>query len=189
MTMKEVLDEMRDLASQSLKTLEAVYDFHTKGDLTWAFPTNVNDHIWILKDEIEERRHVLSQEYEKVMLEVEMEVNKQFSDISDNIQYSVGRNKEIENKIQLRYIDIYISNGEGFRISWRNDDNELESAILYDNGCWEEIEIWLEEDRTYSCVEYSKLNYDLYNLKNGVSKLVSHWRKAYDEYIKQNEEK
>jgi hypothetical protein len=185
MTMKEVLDKMRDLASQSLKTLETVYDFHTKGEVTWAFTTNVNDHIWLLKDEIEERKHVLSQEYEKLMLEVETEVNKQFSDISDNIQYSLGRNKYWENKVQLRYIDIYISNTEGFRIGWIHDDDELELALLYDNGSWEEIEVWLEED------ENGEHRYDylhLCELKHGIPKLVSYMREAWDKYMRQSEE-
>lgn len=183
MTMKEVLDKMRDLASQSLKTLEAVYDFHTKGEITWAFPANWYEHMVILKDEIEERKHVLSQEYEKLMLEVEMEVNKQFSDISDNIQYSLGRNKEWENKVQLRYIDIHIGNTATFRISWLHFDDELELAILYDNGCWEEIEIWLMGDDE-SWDDYR----DLCKLKHGVPKLVSNMRQAYDIYIRQSEE-
>lgn len=163
MTMKEVLDKMRDLASQSLKTLEAVYDLHTNTEVTWWDGTNLYDG-WLIEREIAERKNVLSDGYYNLMMEIEKEVNEQFKDINDNISYSLDYDDD-KKRTTLTYISIHIDDKwDEFRIGQFDGYAEGKTITIPDDY-FPILDSHPEED-------YSK----------GVKEMVAYWRKTYDEY-------
>ena len=174
MTMKEVLDKMHDLASQSLKTLEAVYDFHNNTEVFW-WDGDDSDDGWLIKREIDERKHVLSDDYYNLMMEIEKEVNEQFKDINPNISYSLDYDIDPDDdhkykRTSLSHINIHIDDKwDKFTIAQYygyDEHKEIHVLVDYFSGI----------DNNYSShdpeEDYSK----------GVKEMVAYWRKVYDEY-------
>lgn len=169
-TMKEVLDKMRDLASQSLKTLEAVYDFHTNTEVSWWDGTDLYDG-WLIKREIDERKNVLSEDYYNLMMEIEKEVNEQFKDINPNISYSLDYDITADNdhkhrRTSLSHINIHIDD------KW----DKLTISQYYGYA----------DDKTIDILsDYFPLGYEENpeeDYSKGVKEMVAYWRKVYDEY-------
>lgn len=164
-TMKEVLDKMRDLASQSLKTLEAVYDFHTNTEVTWWGGDDLYDG-WLIEREINERNNVLSEEYYNLMMEIGKEVDEQFKDINPNISYSLDYDIDSDDnhkhkRTSLSHINIHI------------DDKWDALTISQYCGCADRKTINIISGyfpRGYKEEDYSK----------GVKEMVAYWRKVYD---------
>ena len=169
MTMKEVLDKMRDLASQSLKTLEAVYDFHTNTEVTWWDGNDLYDG-WVIEREIDERKNVLSEDYYNLMMEIGKEVDEQFKDINPNISYSLDYDIDADDdhknkRTSLSYINIHIDD------KW----DTLSISQYYGYADHKTINILSEYfPRNY---EYPEEDYS-----KGVKEMVAYWRKVYDGY-------
>ena len=174
MTMKEVLDKMRDLAAQSLKTLEAVYDFHTNTEVFW-WDGDDSDDGWLIKREIDERKHVLSDDYYNLMMEIEKEVNEQFKDINPNISYSLDYDIDADDdheykRTSLSHINIHI------------DDKWDEFTIAHYCGCDEHKRIYVLDDYFSGIDRSYGSRYPEEDYSKGVKEMVAYWRKVYDVY-------
>lgn len=163
MTMKEVLDKMRDLASQSLKTLKDVYDFHTNTEVTWWDECELDD---LIEREIEERENVLSETYYNLMMEIEKEVNEQFKDVNDNISYSLDYDDD-DTRTTLSYININITDDWILTIGQHSEFAEHNRIVL--NG---------DHFPHTNCRYYPEEYYG-----KGVKELVTYWRTVYDKYV------
>ena len=167
MTMKEVLEKMRELASKSLETLKVVYDFHTNTEVTWWGRMDLDDGR-LIEREIKERENVLSDEYYNLMMEIEHEVNEQFKDVNDHISYSLDydicNNGSKAARTSLSHISIDIS--EDWSISVGRYAGYDHLTVLG----------WFPRPT-------SPPYYPEEDLSKGVKELVSYWRTVYDKYV------
>lgn len=128
-TMKEVYEKIKTLATQSLKVLEDAYEFHTTSEVTWVDP--YFSHIdKVLQREIDYRKDLLSEKYEKTLLEFEKVMKEEFKDICGDIEYSLCYDTLCgPPRTSLTWITINI-NGFNTGITYRNLNPNTDILIL-----------------------------------------------------------
>ena len=106
-TMKEVYEKIKTTATQALPLLEPVYEFYTKSDVTWSIGCidgeDVENGIQL---EIRNRKEQISKEYEETLLEFEKEINDQFKDVCDSVEYFVDYDRD---KSSFSWVEIKIN--------------------------------------------------------------------------------
>lgn len=111
-TMKEVYEKIKTTATQALSLLEPVYEFYTKSGAAWSIgcieSADVDNGIQL---EIRNRKEQISKEYEETLLEFEKEINNQFKDVCDSVEYFVDyeRDKTTFSWVRIKINDFITS--------------------------------------------------------------------------------
>ena len=111
-TMKEVYEKIKTTATQALSLLEPVYEFYTKSGVAWSIGciegADVDNGIQL---EIRNRKEQISKDYEETLLEFEKEINNQFKDVCDSVEYFVDyeRDKTTFSWVRIKINDFITS--------------------------------------------------------------------------------